>query len=113
MPKLYVPKGYRLSILRLFHDDNCHVGYDKTLNKIQEHFWFPGITVFTKKYISHCLICTACKNPSGPKQGLLHPIEKSIPFHTLHLDCTGPFRQPIEGSNLSSYSLMASPNSVY
>ena len=96
-PKLYVPRGYRLSMLRLFHDDNCHVGYDKTLNKIKENFWFPGIAAFTKKYISHCLICTSRKSHSGPKQGLLYPIQKSIPFHTLHLDCTGPFRQSTEG----------------
>lgn len=96
-PKLYVPRGYRLSVLRLYHDDNCHVGYDKTLSKIREYFWFPGIAAFTKKYISHCLICVSRKSHSGPKQGLLHPIQKSIPFHTLHLDCTGPFRQSAEG----------------
>lgn len=97
LPKLFVPKGYRLSILRLFHDDNCHIGYDKTLHKIREHFWFPCIAAFTKKYIVHCLTCTSRKNHTGPKQGLLHPIEKTIPFHTLHLDCTGPFRQSEEG----------------
>lgn len=97
VPKLYVPKGYRLSMLRLYHDENCHVGYDKTLNKLKEHFWFPSIAAFTKKYISHCLICTSRKGHSGPKQGLLHPLVKSIPFHTLHLDCTGPFRQTEDG----------------
>lgn len=97
-PKLYVPKGSRLSILRLFHDENCHVGIDKTLNKISENFWFPGITKFVKKYISHCLVCTTQKSHHGPKQGLLHPIEKTpIPFHTLHLDCTGPFTQARQG----------------
>lgn len=95
--KLYIPRGYRLSLLRLYHDDNCHVGYEKTLNKIRENFWFPSMAAFTKKYITHCLICTSRKSHSGPKQGLLHPIQKSIPFHTLHLDCTGPFRLSIEG----------------
>ncbi|KAF9410713.1 hypothetical protein HW555_010282 [Spodoptera exigua] len=38
------------------------------------------------------------KGCSGPKQGLLHPIDKAaIPFHTLHLDCTGPFTTTSEG----------------
>lgn len=97
-PKLYIPKGYRFQILRLFHDNNCHVGYDKTLNKIKEYFWFPGIASFVKKYLSHCLICIERKGHSGPKQGYLHPIQKTaIPFHTIHLDCTGPFQQSREG----------------
>lgn len=49
---------------------------------------------FIKKYISHCLVCIKQKTHSGPKQGLLHPIEKvPVPFHTIHLDCTGPFKQ--------------------
>lgn len=97
LPKLFVPRGYRLSLLRLFHDENCHIGLNKTLTKIKEHFWFPNMTAFTKKYISHCLNCVLRKSHAGPKQGSLHPIPKSIPFHTLHLDCTGPFRQSKEG----------------
>lgn len=48
-PKLYIPKGYRLSIVRLFHDENCHVGHNKTYEKISENFWFPGINKFIKK----------------------------------------------------------------
>lgn len=97
-PKLYIPKGSRLSILRLFHDGNCHVGYDKTYNKLSEYFWFPGISKFIKKYIAHCLICIERKTHHGPKQGMLHPIEKTpIPFHTVHLDCTGPFPRSDSG----------------
>lgn len=97
-PKLYVPKGTRLSILRLFHDENCHVGYEKTINKIRENFWFPGMAAFVKKYLLHCLVCIERKGHHGPKQGLLHPIKKTaIPFHTIHLDCTGPFSQSNDG----------------
>ncbi|CAH2088870.1 unnamed protein product [Euphydryas editha] len=40
-PKLYIPKGFRFSLLKLYHDENSHVGRDKTLKKIREHFWFP------------------------------------------------------------------------
>lgn len=97
-PKLYVPKGTRITILQLFHDENCHVGFDKTINKIREHFWFPRMSAFVRKYLSHCLTCIKRKGHHGPKQGLLHPIEKNaIPFHTIHLDCTGPFTQSNEG----------------
>lgn len=97
-PRLFVPKGCRIKILKLFHDENCHVGFDKVLHKIRQYFWFPGIIAFIRKYINHCLICVQKKGFSGPKQGLLHPIDKTaVPFHTVHLDCTGPFPTTTEG----------------
>lgn len=97
-PKLYVPKGSRFSLLKLFHDENCHVGFEKTLMKLREHFWFPRMAAFVQKYLRHCLTCIKRKGHSGPKQGLLHPIDKTpIPFHTIHLDCTGPFKVTNEG----------------
>lgn len=98
-PKLYVPKGHRLYVTRLFHDENCHVGFEKTLHKIRENFWFPGMAAFVKKYLFHCLVCVEKKGHSGPKQGFLHPLPKNaVPFHTIHLDCTGPFIQTNDGS---------------
>lgn len=97
-PKLFVPKRSRFNLLQLFHDENCHVGYDKTLGKLREHFWFPRMASYVKKYLKHCLICVERKGDTGPKQGFLHPIEKiPVPFHTIHLDCTGPFSQTNEG----------------
>lgn len=60
-PKLYISKGSRLNILRLFHDENCHVGFDKTYNKILENFWFPKLRRFVAKYLSHSLVCTEKK----------------------------------------------------
>lgn len=96
--KLYVPKGTRFRLLRLFHDENCHVGFDKTFKKLSEYFWFPRMSPFIRKYLKHCLICIERKGHSGPKQGFLHPINKSpIPFHTIHIDCTGPFTLTNEG----------------
>lgn len=97
-PKLFVPRNNRIPLLRLFHDENCHVGFYKTLDKIRENFWFPSMAAFVKKYLYHCLICVERKGHTGPKEGLLHPIYKSaVPFHTIHLDCTGPFPQSTDG----------------
>lgn len=88
----YVPKASRIGLLRLFHDEQCHVGLDKTVDDILNNFWFPRLRQFVKKYVAHCLKCNFKKSHMGPKQGHLHPIEKlPIPFHTIHLDCLGPF----------------------
>lgn len=45
----YIPKGYRLSLLRVFHDEHQHIGIDKTIELILKHFWFPGLRVFVRK----------------------------------------------------------------
>jgi transposase InsO family protein len=96
--RAFVPKGSRLGVLRMFHDEQCHVGPDKTFAKINHFFWFPGMAKFVKKYCDHCLKCIAGKKHTGPKQGSLHPIDKiPDPFHTVHGDCVGPFPVTPEG----------------
>ncbi|CAH0726167.1 unnamed protein product, partial [Brenthis ino] len=56
------------------------------------------MAAFVRKYLKHCLICLERKGHSGPKQGFLHPIDKTpLPFHIVHLDCTGPFQRTDEG----------------
>lgn len=90
--KLYVPQQCRLSLMRRFHEENCHVGWEKTLMKIREHFWMPHMTKNVRKFVNSCLICLVAKRPSGKKQCELHPIEKKpIPFDVVHADFMGPF----------------------
>jgi hypothetical protein len=96
--RYYVPKGCRLGLLRLYHDEQCHVGSDKTLSKIGEQFWFPRMNQFVRKYISHCLVCVSSKKLTGPKQGFLHSVPKNPEtFHTVHVDCVGPFAKTRDG----------------
>lgn len=96
--RAFIPKGSRLGLLRLFHDEQCHIGPEKTFAKINHYFWFPGMAKFVRKYCNHCLKCIVSKNHTGPKQAHLHPIDKRpIPFHTVHADCVGPFPASAEG----------------
>lgn len=96
--RAFVPKGSRLGLLRMFHDEQNHIGVDKTFAKINHYFWFPGMAKFVRKYCKHCLKCIAGKQHAGHKQGFLYPIDKiPIPFHTLHADCVGPFSESVEG----------------
>lgn len=87
----YIPKGQRLSLLRIFHDEHCHIGIDKTLELILRHFWFPGLRAFVKKYIGHCITCIAHKRvPRAPLQPISSWTKPDVPFDTLHLDALGP-----------------------
>lgn len=97
--KWLVPKGVRWHILKMNHDDVGHYGFDKTLQRIQEHYWFAKMRRFVKKYVSSCLECAHHKAPGGKREGELHPIEKiSIPFHTVHADHLGPFVKSKKGN---------------
>lgn len=89
--RYFVPRHSRLGLLRLFHDEQCHVGTDKTIDSITKHFWFPRIRSFVKNYVKHCLVCAVKKTRTGPLQGFIKLPEKpSQPLHTIHVDCLGP-----------------------
>lgn len=90
--KWVVPKMSRFHIVKMCHDDRGHFAVEKTLNLIQQSYWFKGMRRFVKKYVKACLNCLYYKSSGGRQPGYLHPIDKiSVPFHTLHLDHVGPF----------------------
>lgn len=87
----FIPKGYRLSLLRIFHDEHDHIGIDKTTDLILKHFWFPCLRHFVRKYINHCLICLTHKRvPRAPHQPIESWTKPDNPFLTVHMDVLGP-----------------------
>lgn len=97
---LAVPRSARWQICRANHDEIGHLGYAKTLERIQHLYWFPKLRKFVKKYVAACLECAYNKDDaSKQKSGHLYPIEKvQIPFHTIHLDHLGPFVRSKNGN---------------
>jgi hypothetical protein len=62
----FVPRQSRLGLLHIFHDEQCHIGTEKTLESIRQHFWFPRMRNFVKNYVKHCLPCAVKKTRTGP-----------------------------------------------
>lgn len=94
-----VPKGVRWQIAKMNHDDLGHFGFDKTLTRIQQTYWFPKMRKFIKKYVKSCLECAHNKGVTGKQYGELHPIPKvATPFHTIHADHLGPFIKSKKGN---------------
>ena len=90
--KIYVPTDAELQkeIVTSFHDSMLarHPGFFKTLYLIKEHYWWPGMTVFLKKYIDGCTICQQMKPNTHPMVTPLMPI-KSVahrPFQQIMMD---------------------------
>lgn len=90
----FIPKGHRLSLLRVFHDDHDHIGIDKTIDLILRHFWFPGLRAFVRKYICHCIVCLAHKKVSRTPNQIIESWSKpDTPFSVVHVDALGPLAE--------------------
>ncbi|KAK8786755.1 hypothetical protein V5799_023470 [Amblyomma americanum] len=97
---LYVmPNSMRKSLCVKFHDLEGHFGLDRTIAKISETYWFPGMRRYVREHIRRCFECLICKVPSGKEKGLLHPIPPGRrPFETIHADHLGPFVRSKKGN---------------
>lgn len=85
-----IPRSLTWTLIGHVHNEIKHLGYEKTLDKLYDLYWFPNMAKFVKKYVDSCVICKASKGPSGAQQVQLHPIPKpAIPWHTIHLDLSG------------------------
>lgn len=85
-----VPRAFRWSIINHIHESIMHLGWDKTLDKVYQHYWFPNMSKYVRKFVENCITCRVAKSQSGKQQIELHPIPKTnIPWHTIHIDATG------------------------
>lgn len=97
--KWVVPKAVRWRIVKSCHDDVGHFGKEKTIVRIQEHFWFPRIRKYVNEYIAACIECCFNKKPGGKTEGQLYSGEViPIPFRVLHIDHLGPFQRTRRGN---------------
>lgn len=85
-----VPRALRWSVINTAHESLMHVGWEKTLEKIYDLYWFENMAKYVRKFVENCVTCKISKSQSGKVQAEMHPIPKTpIPWHTLHIDATG------------------------
>lgn len=93
-----LPKGMRHEIVRIAHEAVGHASVDKTLQKLNEAYWFPNMRKYIEQFIKCCIPCLFAKRKGGRPEGLLHPIPKGKePLQTLHIDHLGPFPKAKHG----------------
>ncbi|CAH2105851.1 unnamed protein product [Euphydryas editha] len=85
-----VPRAFRWSVINHVHESLMHFGWEKTLDRVYEHYWFEHMAKYVRKFVDGCITCKVSKSHSGRVQAELHPIPKiSVPWHTVHVDITG------------------------
>ncbi len=90
--KIVVPVRLQKEILELCHNDTTagHLGVEKTVERIKQRFYWPGIHKDVQKWIQDCLPCVAKRKPDANTDHLLSiPIEP-IPFARVGIDILGP-----------------------
>jgi hypothetical protein len=80
---LCIPSKFRKLILQECHDSlwaGAHMGRDKTIDKIQDKYYFKDMIKYVEWYINTCNICQATKRK--------HPSPKVIPLGTIEAKFT-------------------------
>lgn len=99
--KLYVPAKDRAELFGRMHDNplSGHMGFRKTLKRIQENYYWPKMVNHVKHYVKTCSQCQSNKHPT---QAVKVPIgiqkETDGPWETIAVDFMGPFPRSRDGN---------------
>jgi transposase InsO family protein len=98
--KLVVDVGERQEVLTKCHDTptSGHMGYLKTLRRIQEeHFW-PGMSADVRRYVKACDICKKSKSSNLGRRSLMgQPKPAQRPWQVVSIDFVGPLPRSKHG----------------
>ena len=79
--RCYVPdnKELRRNVVAWYHNflPVGHPGHLRTMNLVQNNYWWPGMYTFIKNYTDGCAVCQQSKINRHPTSPLLMPIKGS------------------------------------
>jgi hypothetical protein len=95
--RLFVPKQLRNIVLSQYHDDNGHLGMDKTYDTIGVKYYWPGMFLEIHEYISGCTACQA-RVLKTKKPPLSMTDFAPYPFAKISMDISGPYPKSLSGN---------------
>ena len=88
--RIYVPKSLdlRRRIVQICHDSSTagHPGRRGTQELVSRLYWWPGLTMFVKRYVSGCDTCQRCKPAQHPRATLQPHDVPDGPWQTMGVD---------------------------
>ncbi|GBG90553.1 hypothetical protein CBR_g50896 [Chara braunii] len=84
----------RTRLLGEFHDapSTGHFGVNRTIGRLRQRFWWPGLLGDVTRYCESCEVCRRCKSRNHRPYGELRPLP--VPLRrreAIAMDITGPF----------------------
>lgn len=101
-----VPRVLREEILQELHAGSLegHLGEDKTIGKVRERFYWPGIQQDVRQWIRTCPACATRKSPPQRNHAPLQTVASGFPMQVVAVDILGPLPESTAGN---SYILVA------
>ncbi|XP_058816375.1 uncharacterized protein LOC131679659 [Topomyia yanbarensis] len=97
--KMIPPPTEVPNILRQYHDDCFHPGYDKTLARIRQRFYWPKMAVEIRRYVQQCGMCKEVKASSVPVAPAMGNMKIATrPWQIVSADFIGPLPRTRRGS---------------
>ena len=99
--QLVVPTNLRTEVLHETHQGACggHLGQDKCLNKLKEHFYWPGHYTDVCNWCQTCPTCATRKTPAPRQHATLGTISAGYPTQIMAVDLLGPLTESEEGNS--------------
>jgi hypothetical protein len=96
---LAIPVCKRKDLLYSAHESlmSLHPGVTKTMLRLRDKYWFPGMQREVEKHIAECGSCQSRKNPKLPIRVPLKNQMAEFPFQVLSVDFQGPFVESESG----------------
>ena len=95
--RLYVPKHLRTLIVTQYHENNGHMGVQKTFNSIKRKYYWPNLFKELNQYVSMCTICQT-RSLQKIKQPLQETDIPPYPMAKISLDLSGPYPTSMSGN---------------
>lgn len=95
--QLVVPISLRQKVLALGHDTIMagHMGCAKTIKRILNYFFWPGLSADAKRFCTSCDICQKVVSSRKPLKSPLYPLPIiKEPFVRVAIDTVGPIDPP-------------------
>jgi len=95
-----VPESLVQEVLRGIHDSPFagHLGVTRTLDRIRERFYWPGMRESVESHIRECSACAQGKDAPNTNKAPLRSIEVGEPFSFWAMDFMGPFPETAQGN---------------
>ena len=84
MAQFVLPEPFRCKTVLVCHDDFAHMGMERTLDLLQERFFWPEMATDIREHIRTCKRCTHFKLPQERRE--MKTITALYPLKLIHLD---------------------------
>ncbi|KAL3176782.1 hypothetical protein MRX96_039624 [Rhipicephalus microplus] len=94
-----IPAALQSSVMVVFHDNNGHLGVEKTRDLIQRKYWWPSMRKDIREYVDSCHTCQTINARTTRNEGCLIPRDiPTEPNAVISLDHMGPLNE--KGDNI-------------